>query len=142
MVEKSNYSAPHSWHLHEESEDKIEAWVEDNLIRLMDLSAALNRKVIAMFWGLYCGWELATGYPWGFFEGSRYDLLKESEERFVKKTGRLLGHASKLGIVLAHEIQPKKAQAQCAEGFIRLYEIRADSEVLGVFAVPSHCLDG
>ncbi len=30
-----------------------------------------------MFWGVVYGWEVATGYPWGFWKGGDYDLLKE-----------------------------------------------------------------
>ncbi len=128
-------------HLHHESVERIEAWAEDYLLRLMDLSAALDRKVIPMFWGLYCGWELATGYPWGFFSGPGYDLPKEAEERFVKKTERLLSHASELGLVLAHEVHPNTGAA-CSDDFLNLYALCGGNDAMGVFADPSHCWEG
>ena len=65
---------------------EIEAWAEDYVLRLLDLLAELGVKVFPMFWGIAFGWELASGYPWGFWAGPGYDLLKEGQERFVKKT--------------------------------------------------------
>ena len=59
-----------------------------------------------MFWGIAFGWEVATGYPWGFWAGPGYDLIKEGKERFVKKTQKIRDHARKLGIKLCHEIHP------------------------------------
>ncbi len=82
----------------------IEQWSEDYLLRLMDLAVELKVKIMPMFWGVAFGWELATGYPWGFWKGGDYDLLAEGRERFVKKTARLRGRADELGIYLAHEI--------------------------------------
>ena len=69
-----------------------------------------------MFWGVAFGWELATGYPWGFWKGPGYDLVAEGKERFVKKTAKIRAHAKKLGIYLAHEIHPGTA-AMCADDF-------------------------
>src|SRR5206468_9599800 len=80
----------------------------------MDLCAELKVKIVPMFWGVAFGWELATGYPWGFWKGGDYDLLKEGEERFVKKTAKLRAHANSLGIHLCHEIHPGTA-AMCAD---------------------------
>ncbi|MEP6664259.1 MAG: ABC transporter substrate-binding protein, partial [Verrucomicrobiota bacterium] len=51
--------------------------------------AELNVKVLPMFWGIAFGWELATGYPWGFWAGPGYDLLAEGKERFVKNGGQI-----------------------------------------------------
>ncbi len=62
----------------------IEKWSEDYLMRLLDLAAALGIKIMPMFWGVAFGWELATGYPWGFWKGGDYDLLAEGRDRFVK----------------------------------------------------------
>ena len=93
--------------------EKNEAWHEKYLLKLMDLTAELGIKSMPMFWGVAFGWELATGYPWGFWggldpkgKGGKFDLLKEGQERFVKKTAKLRAHANKLGIYLCHEIHP------------------------------------
>jgi len=94
-----------------QSPEKIEAWHEDYLLKLMDLAADLGVKSMPMFWGVAFGWELATGYPWGFWAGpdaggGKFDLLAEGKERFVTKTAKLRSHANKLGIYLCHEIHP------------------------------------
>ncbi len=68
------------------SPDAIEAWAEKYVLELLDLTAELGLKVLPMFWGVAFGWELATGYPWGFWAGPGYDLIKEGQERFVSKT--------------------------------------------------------
>ena len=49
------------------SPEELEQWYEDYLLRLMDLCAELGIKILPMFWGVSHGWELATGYPWGFW---------------------------------------------------------------------------
>jgi sugar phosphate isomerase/epimerase len=120
---------------------KIEGWAEDYLLRLLDLAAALDIKILPMFWGASHGWELATGYPWGFWAGGHFDLVKEGEERFVKKTAKIRAHANSLGIFLAHEIHPGTA-AMCAEEFGRLVEICDGDPCLTVNADPSHCWEG
>jgi sugar phosphate isomerase/epimerase len=120
---------------------KIEQWAEDYLLRLLDLAAALDIKILPMFWGASHGWELATGYPWGFWAGGDFDLVKEGEERFVKKTAKIREHANSLGIFLAHEIHPGTA-AMCAEEFGRLVEICDGDPCLTVNADPSHCWEG
>ncbi len=127
--------------LHEQSPEAIERWAEDYIFRYLDLAAALGRKVCPMFWGPYHGWEVATGYPWGFFSGPGYDLIKEGNERFVEKTKRIRDHARANGQVLAHEIHPNSG-AQCADDFLQLVEICDGDTALGVFADPSHCWDG
>src|SRR5271165_3297752 len=99
----------------------IEKWSEDYLLRLLDLAAELKVKVVPMFWGVAFGWELATGYPWGFWKGGDYDLLAEGRERFAKKTEKLRSRANQLGIYLAHEIHPGTA-AMCADDFLMLVE--------------------
>ncbi len=104
------------------SADEIERWTEDYLLRMLDLCAELGVKIVPMFWGVAFGWELATGYPWGFWKGGDYDQLKEGQERFVKKTAKLRKHANKLEIFLAHEIHPCTA-AMCADDFNMLVEI-------------------
>src|SRR5207244_12463502 len=86
------------------SAEEIEKWAEDYLLRLLDLCAELGVKIVPMFWGVAFGWELATGYPWGFWQGGDYDLIREGEERFVQKTAKLRRHAQSRGLVLAHEI--------------------------------------
>src|SRR3954454_19729455 len=62
------------------SADKIEQWAESYLLKLLDLVAELGVKVLPMFWGTAYGWEIATGYPWGFWAGPGYDLVKEGDE--------------------------------------------------------------
>ncbi|MCW5550621.1 MAG: sugar phosphate isomerase/epimerase [Verrucomicrobiae bacterium] len=119
----------------------IEKWTEDYLLRLLDLCAELGVKIVPMFWGVAFGWEMATGYPWGFWKGGDYDLLKEGQDRFVKKTGKLRTHARKLGLYLAHEIHPGTA-AMCADDFNMLVQICAGDKCLAVNADPSHCWEG
>ncbi len=119
----------------------IEKWSEDYLLKLMDLSAELGVKIMPMFWGVAFGWELATGYPWGFWKGGDYDLIEEGKERFATKTAKLRAHAKKLGIYLAHEIHPGTA-AMCADDFNMLVDACDGDKVLGVNADPSHCWEG
>jgi sugar phosphate isomerase/epimerase len=120
---------------------EIEKWAEEYLLRLLDLCAELGAKVVPMFWGVAFGWELATGYPWGFWKGADYDLLKEGRDRFVGKTARLRAHARSLGIILAHEIHPGTA-AMCGDDFNLLVEACDGDGCLGVNADPSHCWEG
>ena len=119
----------------------IEKWSEDYCLRLLDLCAELGVKIIPMFWGVAFGWELATGYPWGFWKGGDYDLLKEGQDRFVKKTGKIRTHARKLGLYLAHEIHGGTA-AMTADDFNMLVTICGGDKVLAVNADPSHCWEG
>jgi sugar phosphate isomerase/epimerase len=119
----------------------IEKWAEDYLLRLLDLCAELGVKIVPMFWGVAFGWELATGYPWGFWKGTGYDLPAEGQERFAKKTAKLRQHAGGLGIFLCHEIHPNTAAA-CADDFNRLVEICDGDQCLAANADPSHCWEG
>ncbi len=123
------------------SPEEIEKWAEDYLLKLLDLCAELGVKIVPMFWGVAFGWELATGYPWGFWKGGDYDLVKEGQDRFVKKTAKIRQHAKKLGIYLAHEIHPGTA-AMCAADFKMLVEICDGDKTLAVNADPSHCWEG
>lgn len=120
---------------------EIEKWHENYLLKLMDLSAELNVKVMPMFWGVAFGWELASGYPWGFWAGGGFDLLAEGKERFVKKTAKLRKHANELGIKLCHEIHPGTA-ASTADDFNMLVSICNGDKSLAVNADPSHCWEG
>src|ERR1700722_6091313 len=117
---------------------EIEKWTESYLLRLLDLAVELKIKIVPMFWGVAVGWEMDTGYPWGFWQGADYDLLKEGQERFVKKTAKLRAHANKLGIYLAHEIHPGTG-AMCADDFNLLVAARDGDHSRGVKAAPSHC---
>jgi sugar phosphate isomerase/epimerase len=119
----------------------IEQWAEDYLMRFFDLAAELGVKILPMFWGVAFGWEMATGYPWGFFKGPNYDLLKEGRERFVTKTAKLRKRANELGFYLAHEIHPGTA-AMCAEDFNLLVAACDGDKCLAVNADPSHCWEG
>jgi len=119
----------------------IEQWSETHLLRLLDLAAALEVKIIPMFWGVAFGWELATGYPWGFWKSGDYDLLEKGKERFVKKTAKIRAHANKLGLFLAHEIHPGTA-AMCAYDFNMLVAACEGDHCLAVNADPSHCWEG
>ncbi len=123
------------------SSEKIEKWHEDYLLKLMDLLAELGLKVVPMFWGVAFGWEVASGYPWGFWSGGGYDLIKEGQERFVKKTAKLRNHARKLGLYLCHEIHPGTG-AMCGDDFNMLVNICDGDKCLGVNADPSHCWEG
>ena len=129
------------------SPEQIEKWAEDYCLGLFDLCAELGVKIIPMFWGVAFGWELASGYPWGFWAGgnkkagTQFDLLKEGSERFVKKTAKLRARAKKLGLYLAHEIHPGTA-AMCADDFNLLVDICDGDKTLAVNADPSHCWEG
>ena len=123
------------------SPDQIERWAEDNILALLDLCAELNVKIVPMFWGVAFGWEVAGGYPWGFWKGGDYDLIKEGSERFVKKTAKIRARAKSLGIYLAHEIHPGTA-AMCADDFNLLVDICDGDKTLVVNADPSHCWEG
>ncbi len=119
----------------------IEKWAETYLLKFMDLAAELKVQILPTFWGVVFGWEMATGYPWGFWAGPGYDFLKEGQERFVKKTAKIRAHANKLGIYLAHEIHPGTA-AMCADDFNMLVSICDGDKCLAVNADPSHCWEG
>jgi sugar phosphate isomerase/epimerase len=121
--------------------EKIEAWAEDYLLRLFDLCAELNVKIIPMFWGVAFGWEVASGYPWGFWSGPGYDLIQEGTERFVTKTAKLRDAARQRGLYLAHEIHPGTA-AMTADDFNYLVQACDGDPVLTVNADPSHCWEG
>jgi sugar phosphate isomerase/epimerase len=123
------------------SATEIEAWAENYVLKLLDLVAELKVKVVPMFWGVAFGWEMASGYPWGFWAGPGYDLLAEGKERFVKKTQKIRDHARKLGIKLCHEIHPGTA-ASTGDDFNMLVETCDGDETLAVNADPSHCWEG
>jgi len=120
---------------------EIEKWAEDYILRLLDLCAELGVKIIPMFWGVAFGWEVATGYPWGFWAGGDYDFIKEGKDRFVKKTAKIRKHANSLGMFIAHEIHPGTA-AMCADDFNMLVDICGGDKCLTVNADPSHCWEG
>jgi len=120
---------------------EIEAWAETYLLQLFDLAAELKIRVLPMFWGVAFGWEAATGYPWGFWQGGDYDLIKEGQERFVTRTATLRKAANERGIILCHEIHPGTA-AMCADDFTMLVDICDGDACLGVNADPSHCWEG
>jgi sugar phosphate isomerase/epimerase len=123
------------------SPKEIEAWAENYVLKLLDLVAEMNVKVLPMFWGVAFGWEMATGYPWGFWAGPGYDLFAEGKERFVKKTQKIRDHARKLRIKLCHEIHPGTA-ASTADDFNMLVKTCDNDESLAVNADPSHCWEG
>jgi sugar phosphate isomerase/epimerase len=123
------------------SPDQIEKWAEDYLVQLLDLCTELGVKIVPMFWGVAFGWEMATGYPWGFWKGGDFDLIKEGSERFVKKTAKIRKHANSLGTYLAHEIHPGTA-AMCADDFNLLVKACDGDKCLAVNADPSHCWEG
>lgn len=120
---------------------KIEEWAEEYILRLLDICAELEVKIVPMFWGNAFGFEVASGYPWGFWKGHGYDLIEEGKERFVKKTKRIRDHAKNLGIHLCHEIHPGTA-ASCADDFLTLVEVCDDDPCVAVNGDPSHCWEG
>jgi len=119
----------------------IEAWAEEYILSLLYLCGELQVTVVPMFWGVVQGWELATGYPWGFWKGPNYDLIQEGHDRFAQKTLRIRNEARTCGIKLAHEIHPGTA-ASCAQDFVDLLKACDCDRVLGVNADPSHCWEG
>lgn len=125
--------------------ENIEKWAEDYILRLLDLVVDLNVKVVPMFWGVAFGWEVATGYPWGFWQGGKddlaYDLIAEGTDRFATKTRKIRTHAADLKLSLAHEIHPGTA-ACCADDFLAIRKICDLDPCLGVNADPSHCWEG
>lgn len=127
--------------LRTKSAEDIEAWAEKYILELLDLCAELGVKVVPMFWGVLYGWEITTGYPWGFWTGPEYDLIQEGNERFVNKTKKIRSHANQLGIKLAHEIHPGTA-AMNARDFLSLVKLCDGDPCLTVNADPSHCWEG
>ena len=125
------------------SPEAIEQWAEAYLGDLMDLCVELGVKVIPMFWGTAFGWEMATGYPWGFWKGPGYDLVQEGKDRFRGKTARLRKYACERGLKLAHEIHRGTA-AFCASDFLELVGACGGEsfECLTVNADPSHDWEG
>ncbi len=124
------------------SPDKIEEWARTYCLNFFDLMNELNVGVVPMFYGVSFGWEVATGYPWGFFQGPDYDLVKEGIDRFVKQYDAIHGLADSNDIVLAHEIHPGTA-AMCADDFLTLVESSQQGlGIMGVNADPSHCWEG
>lgn len=119
---------------------ELEQFYEDYCLRVMDLTAELGVKILPMFWGVAFGWELATGYPWGFWKDD-FDLIQEGKDRFVEKTAKIRAHANSLGMYLAHEIHPGTA-AMCADEFNMLVDICDGDKCLAVNADPSHCWEG
>jgi sugar phosphate isomerase/epimerase len=123
------------------SPDQIEQWAEDYVLALLDLCAELGVKIVPMFWGVAFGWEVASGYPWGFWKGGDYDLIQEGSDRFVKKTAKIRARARSLGLYLAHEIHPGTG-AMCADDFNLLVKACDGDSTLAVNADPSHCWEG
>lgn len=120
---------------------EVEQWAEDYIMKMFDLCAELGIKIIPMFWGVAFGWEVASGYPWGFWAGPEFDLIKEGQERFVTKTAKIRQRANELGIYIAHEIHPGTG-AMCADDFNMLVDICDGDKCLTVNADPSHCWEG
>ncbi len=121
--------------------EQIEKWAEDYILGLIDVCAEMGVKILPMFWGVAFGWEVATGYPWGFWKGGDYDLIKEGQERFAKRTKKIRERANANGIYLCHEIHPGTA-AMCADDFKLLLEACDNDKCLAVNADPSHCWEG
>jgi hypothetical protein len=111
------------------SPEELEVWYETYCLKLMDLCAELGVKILPMFWGVAFGWELSTGYPWGFWSGPGFDLVEAGKERFVNKTAKLRAHANSLGIYFAHEIHPGTAAI-----------VRMNSTCLLIFAMVINVL--
>lgn len=124
-----------------QSVEKIEEWAEAYLLHFLNLCAEVGVKVVPMFWGVAYGWEVATGYPWGFWSGADYDLIKEGHDRFRTKTQRLRDHARTLGIYLAHEIHPGTV-VQTADDFLTLRRVCDNDSTMTVNFDPSHCWEG
>jgi sugar phosphate isomerase/epimerase len=119
----------------------IEKWSETYLLRLLDLAAALEVKIIPMFWGVAFGWEWPPAIRGVFGRAAITICWQKGKERFVKKTAKIRAHANKLGIFLAHEIHPGTA-AMCADDFNMLVAACDGDPCLAVNADPSHCWEG
>ena len=102
---------------------KIEKWAENYLIKLFDLAVELGVKILPTFWGVAFGWEVASGYPWGFWAGGDFDLIKEGQERFVKKTAKIRKAANDRGIVPRATRSIPAPRAMCADDFNMLVSI-------------------
>lgn len=119
---------------------EIEEWAERAIIEILNKGVELGVFVYPMFWGPM-SLELSGGYPWGFFKGPGYDLVKSGLDFFVKKTEALRILAGQLGAVFAHEVHPGTA-AICADDFLALVEACDDDPCLRIIADPSHCWMG
>jgi sugar phosphate isomerase/epimerase len=123
---------------------EIQAWAEARIHELMQLSASLGNYVMPMFWGPYWGLDVASGYPWGMWQGlpdaddQEHDLLAEGDERFLRETQDIRDHANGLGIVLPHEIH-RGTGALCARDLLRLKDLTGDDPCVTVIADGSHC---
>lgn len=120
---------------------EIEQWAEAYILKALDMAAELGVKIVPMFWGVAFGWEVGSGYPWGFWAGGDFDLMKEGKERFVSKTAKIRQHANSLGQFICHEIHPGTG-AMCASDFQLLVDICDGDKCLGVNVDPSHCWEG
>jgi sugar phosphate isomerase/epimerase len=124
--------------VHGKSAADIEKWCESYILRFFDVCTDLEMRIIPMFWGVASGWEVATGYPWAFWSGPGYDLVKEGEERFRTKTRKIRDEANQRGLILCHEIHPNSG-ALCTADFLALVKACDGDPCLGVTADPSHC---
>lgn len=125
----------------------VENWAQEQLFALMDLCAELGVKILHTFFGPYQGWELISGYPWGFFKGgsekeeTAFNLVEEGLERFVRKTKAMRQKAHDCDIYFGHEIHRNTAAA-CADDFAALVKACNNDPCLAVGADPSHCDEG
>jgi hypothetical protein len=108
----------------------IEAWARAPL-RLLDLCGH-GVKIIPMFWGVAFGWELATGYPWGFWKGaiticSRKDRTASSrrpaKSARTRKLGQFLAHG-----FIRHGVC-RRFQHACAHLWRRQSRVNADRRI-------------
>ena len=127
--------------LHSADPATVESKMEEYLLRLLDLLAELDVRICPMFWGVAYGWEIATGYPWGFWKGPGYDLIQEGHDRFRDKTAAIRKAANERDIRLAHEIHPNSA-AVTADDFLALRAACDGDACLKIIADPSHCWEG
>lgn len=130
---------------------EIEAWALEYLQQLFPLCADLGIKAVAMFWGPLYGLEVATGYPWGFWEFSpteeddqdlAYNLIAEGDERAKKLILSVVEAARGSNLKLCHEIHPGTAAMTAADFWRLVNDVIEDSEedpVLLVNGDPSHC---
>ena len=120
----------------------IEQWSEDYLQRLLDLAAALGVKIIPMFWGVAFGWELATGYPWGFLEGRRLRPAGAGPGTVCQENGETARPRQRAGH-LSRRTKSIPAPPRCARTIsTMLAQICGGDKCLAVNADPSHCWEG
>ncbi len=111
------------------------------MLRLLDLAAAVGVKIVPMFWGVTFGWEVATGYPWGFWKGPDYDLLAEGRSALSRRRPNFARTPKSWAFISRTKSIP--APAPCARMISTCSSRPATAtRPSAVNADPSHCWEG